>query len=43
LWSKKYRWQVASGINDTSIKFAIGMIDTCGKQWKQYQTADTLK
>jgi hypothetical protein len=24
-------------------KFAIGVNDTAGKQWEQYQSADTLK
>jgi hypothetical protein len=34
-------WQIATGINDTGGKFATGVIDTGGKQWEQYQAADT--
>ncbi len=37
------RWQIATGINDTCGKFATGVVDTGGKQWEQYQAADTLK
>jgi hypothetical protein len=28
---------------DTGGKFAIGVNDTGGKQWEQYQTADNFK
>jgi hypothetical protein len=30
-----------TGIKDTGVKF--GVVDTGGKQWEQYQTADNLK
>jgi predicted lactoylglutathione lyase len=33
----------ATSINDTGSKFATGVNDTDGKQWGQYQAADTLK
>jgi hypothetical protein len=29
--------------NDTGGKFATGVNDTGGKQWEQYQAAETLK
>jgi hypothetical protein len=34
---------VATGVNDTSGKFAAGVNDTGGKQWDLRQAADTLK
>jgi hypothetical protein len=37
------RWQIATGINDIGSQFAIGVNDTGGKQWEQYQTADNLQ
>ena len=33
----------ATGVNDNGGKFAAGVNDTVGKQWEQYQAADTLK
>jgi hypothetical protein len=33
----------ATGVNDTGSKFATGVDDTGGKQWEQYQAADTLQ
>ena len=40
---QRCRWQIATGINYTRSKFATGVIDTGGKQWEQYQAADTWK
>jgi hypothetical protein len=31
----------ATGVNDNGGKFAAGVNDTVGKQWEQYQAADT--
>jgi hypothetical protein len=36
-------WRIAIGINDTGGKFATGVNGTSGKQWEQYQAAETLK
>jgi hypothetical protein len=33
----------ATGVNDTGSKFVAGVNNTGGKQWEQYQAADTLK
>jgi hypothetical protein len=44
LWKRGYTaYFAATGINDIGSKFAIGVNDTGGKLWEQYQTADTLK
>jgi hypothetical protein len=40
---QRRRWQIATGINDNGGKFATGVDDTGGKEWQQYQAADTLK
>jgi hypothetical protein len=37
------RSRLTTGINDTGGKFATGVADTDGKQWEQYQAADTSK
>jgi hypothetical protein len=33
----------AASVIDNGCKFSTGVIDTCGKQLEQYQTASTLK
>jgi hypothetical protein len=41
-WAANFATSFTSVV-DTNGKFATGFNDTSGKQWEQYQAADTLK
>jgi hypothetical protein len=42
-FATSFTCDVDTGINDTGGKFAADVSHTGGKQWEQYQAADTLK